>query len=128
MSKVKVLIIDDEVDYLSMMKLRIESWGYEVLVAKEGKEALAIIKKELPDIAVLDYSMPGMDGVTVLKEIRKFAKKLPVIMLTAHSEVKNIQDAKALGVSSFIPKLSAYSDTQNSLMVALDMAQKKARG
>jgi len=128
MNKVKVLLVDDEVDYLSMMEMRIESWGYDVLVASEGKEALAIIKEELPDIAILDFSMPGMDGVELLKEIRKFAKKLPVIMLTAHSEVKNIQDAKKLGVSSFIPKLSAYSDTQNSLMVALDMAQKKDRG
>jgi DNA-binding NtrC family response regulator len=128
MGKAKVLLVDDELDYLNVMKARIESWGYEVLTSQEGKESLGIIKDKSPDIAILDYLMPGMDGVAVLKEIRRSNKDLPVIMLTAHSEVENIKAAQDLGVSTFIPKLSAYSDAQSSLRVALDLAQKKIEG
>jgi len=127
MSKVKVLIVDDEVDYLSVMKERLESWDYEVILAQSGKEGLVAVKDKTPDIVILDYFMPDMDGVAVLKGIRKFNKSLAVIMLTAHPDVKNIKDAQELGVSIFIPKLSAYSDVQASLRSALDMASKKIK-
>ena len=126
MPKTKVLIVDDEVDYLGLMKERIESWGYEVITATEGQEALVIIKKELPGIVILDYLMPKMDGTEVLRQIRKFNKSLAVIMFTAHADMKNIKGAQKLGVSAFIPKLSTYSsDIQGSLHSALDMAEKK---
>ena len=68
----KVLIVDDEADYLSLMQERIGFWGYEVFLAPDGKSALAMIKEKLPDIIILDYFMPGMDGVEVLRQIRKF--------------------------------------------------------
>ena len=126
MSKIKVLIVDDEADYLSLMQERIGFWGYEVFLAPDGKSALAMIKEKLPDIIILDYFMPGMDGVEVLRQIRKFNKKIPVIMFTAHADMKNIKGAQELGVSAFIPKLSAYStDIQTSLRSVLAMAQKK---
>ena len=126
MSKVTVLIVDDEIDYLGLMKERIESWGYAVIAATSGKEALGMIKEKKPDIVILDYLMPNMDGTETLKQIRKFDKKLLVIMFTAHPDMKNIKGAQDLGVSAFIPKLSTYSsDIQGSLRSALDMAQKK---
>jgi len=128
MDKTKVLIVDDEVDYLGLMQERIESWGYEVITATAGKEALSIIKKNPPDIVILDYLMPEMDGTEVLKQIRKFNKNLAVIMFTAHPDVKNIKGAQELGVSAFIPKLSVYSsDIQVTLRSALDMAQKRIK-
>ena len=128
MSKIKVLIVDDEVDYLSLMKERVGSWGYEVILAQSGKEALSLIKEKLPDIVVLDYLMPGMDGAAVLKEIRKFDKNLAVVMFTAHADVKNIKASQDLGVSAFIPKLSTYSsDIQATLRSALDMVEKKIK-
>lgn len=128
MSKIKVLIVDDEPDFLSLMQERIGSWGYEVLLAPEGKSALVMIKEKFPDIVILDFFMPGMDGVEVLRRIREFDKKIPVIMFTAHAEIKNIKGAQELGVSAFIPKLSDYStDIQASLRSVLDMAQKKIK-
>lgn len=126
MSKIRVLIVDDEVDYLALMQERIESWEYDVITAEGGSEALAIIKEKKPDIVILDYLMPDMDGTSVLKAIRKFDKDLPVIMFTAHPDVKNIKGAQELGVSAFIPKLSTYSsDIQATLRSALDMLRKK---
>ncbi len=126
MSKVKVLIIDDEVDYLALMQERIKSWGYDALTAESGKVGLALIKEQKPDIVVLDYLMPEMDGTAVLKAIRKSDKNLAVIMFTAHADLKNIKGAQDLGVSAFIPKLSSYSsDIQATLRSALDMLRKK---
>lgn len=127
MSKTKVLIADDEADYLSVMKERLESWNYEVILAKNGKEALALIKSHSPNIVILDYFMPYIDGTAVLKEIRKSDKDLAVIMLTAHPDVDNIKGAQDLGVSAFISKFSAYSEVQDSLRVALNMAEKKIK-
>lgn len=128
MDKIKVLIVDDDVDYMNLMKERIGSWGYEIILAQNGKEALSLIKEKLPDIVILDYLMPDMDGTAVLKQIRKFDKKLAVIMFTAHADVKNIKGASDLGVSAFIPKLSTYSsDIQETLRSALDMLEKKIK-
>jgi len=127
MSKTRILIVDDEVDYLSVMKDRLESWGYAVVLAKNGLEALSSVKNKSSDIVILDYFMPDIDGTTVLKEIRKTDKKLPVIMLTAHPDMDNIQGAQDLGVSAFISKFSAYSDVQHSLRSALDLAQKSIK-
>ncbi len=128
MLKTKVLIVDDEVDYWRLMKERIESWGYEVATATAGKEALVMIKKDKPDIVVLDYLMPNMNGTEVLKQIRKFDKNLAVIMFTAYADTKNIKGAQDLKVSAFIPKLSTYSsDIQATLRSALDMVQKKIK-
>lgn len=126
MSKIKVLIVDDEVDYLGLMRERIESWGYDVGTATNGKDALAMIKGDKPDIVVLDYLMPDMNGTEVLRQIRKFDKNLAVIMFTAHADTENIKGAQELKVSAFIPKLSAYSsDIQATLRSALDMVKKK---
>lgn len=126
MSKVKVLIVDDEVDYLALMRERVESWGYDVFLAESGKDALNMIKAQKPDVVILDYLMPVMDGTSVLKEIRKSDKNLPVIMFTAHADMKNIKGAQELGVSAFIPKLSTYStDIQGTLRSALDMLRKR---
>ena len=125
MSKLKVIIVDDEPDFLELMALRISSWGHTVLKASEGKDAIAKIKEDKPDILVLDYMMPGMDGVTTLKEIRKFDKKLPVIMFTAYPNTKTIGDTNKLGIHAFIPKLSAYSEVVPALKSAIEMLEKK---
>ena len=126
MDKTKVLIVDDEVDYIILMREYIEHWGYQVASANSGKEALSRIQEECPDIVILDYLMPEMNGVTVLKEIRKFNPQLEVIMFTAHPDIKNIKGAQELGVTFFVPKLNDDAlNIQGSLRAALDMAQKK---
>ncbi|MCX5679063.1 MAG: response regulator [Candidatus Omnitrophica bacterium] len=127
MSKLKVLIVDDEPDFLELMALRISSWGYEVLKASEGKNAVAIVKENRPDILVLDYMMPEMDGIATLKEIRKLDKKLPVIMFTAYPNTKTIEDSDSLGIHAFIPKLSAYSEVVLALKSTIEMIEKRLK-
>ena len=128
MPKLKILIVDDEPDFLELMALRISNWGCTVLKASGGRAAITIVKEEKPDIMVLDYMMPEMDGVATLKEIRKFDKKLPVIMFTAYPNTKTMEDTDKLGIHAFIPKLSAYSEVVPALKSAIEMIEKKLNG
>ena len=125
MGKQRVLLVDDEIDFQAVMRMRIESWGYEVITADSGKEALAQVKDRLADIVVLDYMMPGLDGISTLEEIRKIDPKIPVIMFTAFPDSRSLKGTEKLGVSAFIPKLNAFSDNQAALQEAIRLAGKK---
>lgn len=125
MAKLKILLVDDELDFLEMLGQRIRFWGYELIEASSGIEAVEALKGKSPDIIVMDYMMPRMDGIDTLKEIRKVNKDIPVIMFTAYPEAEAIKSAQKLGVSSFIPKLSVYSNSDANLKTAIDMIEKK---
>lgn len=92
MNKKKVLLVDDEVDFVKMVKMRLEANDYEVLTAYNGKEFLEKVKKVKPDMILLDILMPEMDGYTALKELKqlKEAKDIPVIILTAKGKMKDL--------------------------------------
>lgn len=127
MASLRILLVDDEPDFLELMKTRISGWGYEVVTAGTGTQALEVFKKDSPGIVILDYRMPDMDGMTALKEIHKIAPGMPVIMFTAHPDIAAQQDAKKLGVSAFIPKLSAYQDVPAALKSAIDIIIKSGK-
>lgn len=124
MDKLKILLVDDETDLLELLGRRIETWGYELIEASDGKKAIEAVMTKDPDIVVLDYKLPDMDGVSVLKEIRKINSEIQVIMFTAHPDGDIITDAKKEGISAFVPKLSAYVEVIPSLKAAIDMAGK----
>ena len=125
MADLKILLVDDALDFLEVISARMQSWGYEPITASSGKEALDVMKDKNVDVVILDYKMPEMDGLATLKEIRKVNKDIPVIMMTAYPEMKTIKGAEKLGVNVFIPKLSAYSDTQKALKEAIHMVEEK---
>ncbi len=84
----KILIVDDEPDILEFISYNLKKEGYAVITANDGKEAIAIAKKEIPDIIVLDVMMPEMDGMEVCREIRKIEelKNTMIAFLTARNE------------------------------------------
>jgi len=82
-----VLCIDDEAQALNLRKLVLESRGFTVLTALNGEDGLSILDSQHIDAAVLDYSMPGMNGGVVAAEIRRREPRLPIIMLTAYNFV-----------------------------------------
>ncbi|NQT06759.1 MAG: response regulator [Candidatus Omnitrophica bacterium] len=125
MNSKKILLIDDEVDFLKLMGERIRLWGHTVLLAASGREGLDLIRAKEADIVILDYMMPDMDGIGVLKAIRKINKMIPVIMFTAHPDTESITKAEKLKVSSYVPKLSAFSDSHEALKSAIDMIARK---
>ncbi|MFA5147296.1 MAG: response regulator [Candidatus Omnitrophota bacterium] len=128
MAKKKILVVDDELDFLKIMSIRLEASGYEVVTASNGKEALAIIRSGRPDAVLLDILMPDLSGLEVLKKIRKTDKKLPVFMITAFSSDERFKVANKLSASGFIVKTGDLKDEVDSITSALDLAGKyKAR-
>jgi len=125
MDKIKILIVDDEADFLRLISERIESWGYHAMRASDGKAAIEAVKNRRPDVVILDYLMPDMDGVAVLRKIREMDKELPVIMFTAYPDAKAMEEVADMGISAFIPKLSLYSDVQSSLKSAIELICRK---
>ena len=122
MSRKKILIVDDETDFLEIMRQRVESWGYEVIPTSNGKEAMDVFRDKSPDAIILDYLMPDINGIQLLRKIRAINMKVPVIMFTAKPEFEAIKDTEKLNVLAFIPKLSPYVNTQANLKTALNMA------
>jgi two-component system alkaline phosphatase synthesis response regulator PhoP len=106
MDKLKVLVVDDEPEFVELIKLRLECNGYDVTMAFDGNDGLKKIKKEKPDAVLLDILMPGLDGIEVLKRIRRHNKDLPVFIVTAFSNEERFDKAKKYNVSGFITKTS----------------------
>ena len=114
----RILLVDDEEGILEIVGTRIKSWGYELLEAKNGKEAIGIVKAKKADLVILDYMLPDMDGINVLKEIRKINKKIPVIMFTAYPNPTAMYEAENLGISAYVAKLSLSADDMQVLLKA----------
>ena len=87
--KAKILLIDDDVDFVEVTKIILETKPYEVIVAYEGDEGLRKAKEENPDLILLDVIMPVKDGFTAAEQLKKDPQlgKIPVLMLTAFSTV-----------------------------------------
>ena len=104
MDKKKILIVDDEMEFIKFMKIRLETNGYEALVAFNGEEALKKLKEEKPDALLLDIMLPGEDGLTILKKIRQENKNIPVFIMTAFSNEERFDLANKFNASGFILK------------------------
>jgi len=122
-AKKKILVVDDEADFLKMMKLRLED-QYDVITASSGKAALALINSGHPDVVLLDLVMEGMDGLEVLKTIRKTDKDLPVFMLTAFSDLDRMNQADKLKSSGFIVKTDNIEKQLRCIHSALGLSNK----
>lgn len=104
MDKKKVLVIDDEPDFLEMIKIRLEANGYEVIDAYDGEEGLKKAEGENPDIILLDIMMPKKDGYTLLRELKhkKATKSIPIIVLTAKPGMRDLFGME--GINDYIVK------------------------
>jgi DNA-binding NtrC family response regulator len=100
----KILVIDDEQGIRDLLDRHLSRKGYVVALAESGQKGLELFRRERPDVVVLDLKMPEMDGLAVLKEIRRVDLKLPVIILTGAWTVEAEQNVRALGVTEFVEK------------------------
>lgn len=106
MASKKILLVDDEVDFVDVVRTRLEANNYEVRVAYDGEEALEKVEKEKPDLIILDIMMPRISGFDVCRKLKidqKF-KDIPIIMLTAKFQSSDMDFAKALGADGYITK------------------------
>ncbi len=106
MASQKVLVIDDEQELLSLLKVRLENAGYTVCLANDGKQGIRQAKEESPNAILLDLMMPGMDGFQVCKELKLNEKTsgIPIVALTALGEEESARKALKLGVKTYIVK------------------------
>lgn len=97
MPKKTVLLIEDYEDSRAMMKYILEDWGYRVIEAENGQTAVEFVKKEFPDLILMDISLPDIDGMTVTRRIKGIvnADEIPIICLTAHAEDYEIEAIEA---------------------------------
>lgn len=101
-----VLVCDDDDLLLELLRFRLSGKGYEVRIARNGREAIESANAEPPDAIVLDAMMPVIDGFEVLRQIREapHMRHLPIIMLTARKGEKDIVEALKLGASDYLAK------------------------
>ena len=99
----RILVADDEQEIANLIALYLQNENYEVIQVHDGLQALEYVKTEKLDLAILDVMMPGMDGFTTLREIRKVSK-VPVLMLTAHGEAEDKFTGFENGADDYLPK------------------------
>ncbi len=105
MKKNKILIVDDEIHILELLKYNLESNGFDVIQAESGEEAMDLIETQSLDGVILDLMLPGIDGIEVLRRIRQSEfSRLPVIMLTAKNEEIDAVIGLEMGADDYIGK------------------------
>jgi putative two-component system response regulator len=105
-SKKKILIVDDEVDVLTLLEMRLASAGYEVLKADNGIDAVGITKEKNPDLIILDIMLPHMDGMAVSQILKEDedTKNIPIIFLTALQDKKSENTDHKIGKNIIFAK------------------------
>jgi two-component system, OmpR family, response regulator len=102
-SKPKVLVIDDEENVCELITLYFEKAGYDVVCSGDGNQGIDMIRSQKPDLVILDLMLPGMDGLDVCKEIRKFSN-IPLIMLTARVDEVDRVLGLEIGADDYVTK------------------------
>ncbi len=134
MKEMKILLVDDEEEFVKTLSERIEMRNVKSDVALNGEEALKIMDEDLPDVMVLDLKMPGIDGLEVLRRTKKAYPGVQIIMLTGHGSEKDEKEARRLGVFEYLQKpvefeklmrtiVKAYKSKFESSMVAATFAE-----
>ncbi len=117
----RVLLVDDEKDFVEMLGLRLEEAGENVTPAHSGRECLKALEKKEIDVVILDILMPGMDGIATLKEIKKRVPLVEVIMLTGHGTTESAVEGMKLGAFDYLLKPAHFGE----LAAKLESARKR---
>jgi len=117
----RVLLVDDEKDFVEMLGLRLEEAGENVTPAHSGQECLQVLEKKEIDVVILDILMPGMDGIATLKEIKNRFPLVEVIMLTGHGTTESAVKGMKLGAFDYLLKPAHFGE----LTAKLESARKR---
>jgi DNA-binding NtrC family response regulator len=102
--KIKLLIVDDEVEFLESIARRLEMRDFDVTTARSGEAAVRMARSVRFDLALLDLKMPGLDGKQVLEILKREHKHLEIIILTGHGSLESAVECTKLGAYSYLPK------------------------
>lgn len=116
--KIRVLLVDDEKDFIDVLAERLESRDFITSKAYSGNEALGLVREKDVDVVVLDVQMPVKDGVTVLREIKTLNPLVEVIMLTGHSTVESAVEGMKIGAYDYLLKPTETRDLVEKIVLA----------
>ncbi|QDV64199.1 response regulator transcription factor [Crateriforma conspicua] len=116
----RILIVDDDAEIIESVRYALEGEGYEVVIARDGNQGLAVAEQENPDLMILDMMMPKRSGFLVLEKLRRMRDDpLPVVMITGNEGHRHQAYAELLGVSEYIRKpfpMDRLIDAVNNLL------------
>ena len=119
----KILVIDDEISIRQSFEAFLEDREYDVSAAKTGQEGLALIISERPDLVLLDLMMPDMNGLDVLKQVRKIIPDLPVIVISGANRIADVIEALRYGAWDYLEKpIHDLSILEHAIHRALEKA------
>ncbi|MFH1189778.1 MAG: response regulator [Candidatus Omnitrophota bacterium] len=106
MGKKQILVIDDEVDFVDAVRMRLEPNGYDVIAAHNGQDGMDMARSESPSLILMDLAMPSVNGFEALSRLRSDPRtsRLPIIVVTAMNDIEYAFDAGKLGATDFIVK------------------------
>ena len=106
MAREKIILIEDEADILEVIQYNLTREGYKVLTSKDGEQGLAKVRKEAPDLVLLDLMLPGLDGLEVCKKLKEdpVTRPIPIVMVTAKGEESDIVLGLGIGADDYVVK------------------------
>ncbi len=104
MAKMKVLLVDDEQEFVKTLSERLQMRDLENETVFDGEQALSFVDDREPDVMVLDLKMPGIDGIEVLRRVKKKFPDIRVIILTGHGSDRDEDEARRIGIYDYIKK------------------------
>jgi two-component system OmpR family response regulator len=120
MAECRVLVVDDELDFLETIVKLLNKRNLEVMGAESGEKALELLENEPFDVVVLDIRMPGMDGIETLREIKKRKPSTEVIMLTGHGSIESGLQGLQLGAYDYVMKPAELEDLVERIRKAFE--------
>lgn len=117
-----ILIVDDELEFLELMNNRLQKRGFTVVTAETGEKALGLVEQNAFDAMVLDVKMPGIDGIEVLRRVKRIRPELPVLLLTGHASVEAAMTGVETGAVDYLLKPVPINDL---IMRLRDIAARK---
>ncbi len=125
--KKKVLVVDDEPDFVEFLSIRLKSNGYDVISASNGESGLRKAQEEKPDLIILDVLMPKINGFEVCKRLKEseITKDIPVIMLTALARDQDLSKGLQEGADCFLTKPFNSVDLLSEIKTVLTVNQYK---
>jgi len=121
----KVLCVDDDLSLLRLYQDELSEEGYKVILAKDGKEALAKFEKEKPQVVVIDIRMPVMDGIEALTAMMGKDRQVPVILNTAYPQYRD--NFMTWGAEAYVIKSSDLTELKKKIREVLNKRKKQAK-
>lgn len=124
----KVLIVDDDVDLQRALSVRLKASGFDLVVARDGLQAVTMARREKPDAILVDLGLPGGDGFSVIERIQQMEplRMIPIVVLSARDPAAFEKRARELGAVAYLQKPAVPAELVQTLRVAIGDAEPEA--